>query len=188
MRLHYGLARAREEIRRLNVEIRRLITFMIDDFNSYRQAYYTVADSNAALAHEIYVRLEYNNNVHSRIARRLSDTAALPGFSGTLQPGTRKDGSCTQLRRIPLWATDVLKIPQRAPSSLSAARPPDAMEIDEGIDSSQRPVALDGSALMPGGEEQEDAEQNTEGGMFDRDLPDVEVVVDILERLTMSDE
>ncbi|TRM56402.1 hypothetical protein BD626DRAFT_551558 [Schizophyllum amplum] len=147
MRLHYGLARAREEIRRLNVEIRRLITFMIDDFNSYRQAYYTVADSNAALAHEIYVRLEYNNNVHSRIARRLSDTAALPGFSGTLQPGTRKDGSCTQL-------------------------PPSGF----------------GRQCTYAGWGEEDAEQNTEGGMFDRDLPDVEVVVDILERLTMSDE
>ncbi|KAL1724896.1 hypothetical protein EV714DRAFT_182722, partial [Schizophyllum commune] len=70
--------------------------------------------SDPALAYEIYMRLELSNNVNSRISRRLSQTAALPGFSGTLHPGRRRDTQVPETRYIPLWATEVLKIPPSA--------------------------------------------------------------------------
>jgi hypothetical protein len=90
MNLYFGIQRAKEEIIRLNVETRRLITFMIDDHRNY---YRTIAANiivDPALAHELSRQWEYHNNIHSQIASRLRQTSQLKGFTGTLLPGTRE--------------------------------------------------------------------------------------------------
>uniref|UniRef100_A0A0W0G279 Uncharacterized protein n=2 Tax=Moniliophthora roreri TaxID=221103 RepID=A0A0W0G279_MONRR len=90
MQYHFSIKRAEEEIRCLNVEIRRLITFMLDDNADYLAAY----------------RLA----IHERLAEKLVQTSKLNGFTGNLLPGQRinRDSSITDSVPLPDWATSVL--------------------------------------------------------------------------------
>ncbi|KAI5822913.1 hypothetical protein K523DRAFT_256164, partial [Schizophyllum commune Tattone D] len=197
MRLHFGLQRAREELVRLHVEIRRLVTFMIDEFNAYRTAYYDALASDPTLAYEIYMRLEFSNNVNSRISRRLSQTAALPGFSGTLHPGTRRGVHGFETRYIPLWATEVLKIP---PSAQQKASPPPHLpevqhsprDVDDPFAGriAPRPSALNGrleEAPVVLNAQSGEGDDEDEDFIHDRDTPDADAVADILEKLVLDD-
>ena len=51
MNLYFGIKRAKEEIMRLNVEIRRLITFMIDEHVDYQAAADAIQQSDRAIPH-----------------------------------------------------------------------------------------------------------------------------------------
>ncbi|KAH9831718.1 uncharacterized protein C8Q71DRAFT_798813 [Rhodofomes roseus] len=87
--LHFNIKRAREEIERLNVEIRRLLTSMYDEHVDYHLAVQQASVSAPYLAHELRERWQYRNSIHARIAARLHQTSQLPRFSGTLTTGLR---------------------------------------------------------------------------------------------------
>lgn len=85
----FNLKRAEEEIARLNVEIRRLLTFMLDEHIDY---YHAIADhiiSDPVFAHELSTRWAYRDRIHSNISARLQQVARLPRFSGNLASGRR---------------------------------------------------------------------------------------------------
>ena len=109
MNLYFGIKRANEEILRLNVEIRRLVTFMIDDHRDYLRAISAHDNVDPALASELSYQLKHRDCIHSQIAQRLHQTSRLKGFSGTLLPGTREgsDETFQEERRLPQWAEDV---------------------------------------------------------------------------------
>ncbi|KAF8230801.1 hypothetical protein L208DRAFT_1280113, partial [Tricholoma matsutake] len=68
MNLYFGIQWAKEEIVWLNVEIRHLITFMIDDHHNF---YHTIAAKiifDPALAGKLSCQWEYRSNIHSQIA------------------------------------------------------------------------------------------------------------------------
>jgi hypothetical protein len=67
MNLHFGICRAREEIIRLNIEIRCLIMFMIDDHVDYYCAIASNLFQNPALTHELSCRWEYHTCIHANI-------------------------------------------------------------------------------------------------------------------------
>ena len=106
--LHFGLKRAREEILRLNVEIRRLLTWLIDEHFDLQHTINELGLSNPALAHELRLRWEYHDRIGARIAKRFYETAQLPGFSGSLTTGKRigreTAGVGEQAIPLPLWA------------------------------------------------------------------------------------
>ncbi|TFY62236.1 hypothetical protein EVJ58_g3989 [Rhodofomes roseus] len=104
--LHFNIKRAREEIERLNVEIRRLLTSMYDEHVDYHLAVQQASVSAPYLAHELRERWQYRNSIHARIAARLHQTSQLPRFSGTLTTGLRIGRPATQNDGIPLpfWA------------------------------------------------------------------------------------
>ncbi|KAJ7164606.1 hypothetical protein C8R43DRAFT_845200, partial [Mycena crocata] len=82
--LHFGVKRSLEEIDRLNVEIRRLVTSMVDDHVDYYLAIRSTETDNPALSHALQSSWRQRNRINRSIARRLSMTAALKGFTGSL--------------------------------------------------------------------------------------------------------
>lgn len=109
MNLYFGIKRAEEEILRLNVEIRRLVTFMIDDHRDYHSTISTHISVDPGLASELSYQLQHRDRIHTQIARRLHQTSQLKGFTGTLLPGTREgsDGTFEDEKRLPQWAEDI---------------------------------------------------------------------------------
>jgi hypothetical protein len=109
MNLYFGIKRAKEEILRLNIEIRRLLTFMIDDHHDFYCAISANIIVEPALARELSCQWEYHHQIHSQIASRLRQTSRLKGFTGTLLPGTREGRKLMDTARggLPGWATDI---------------------------------------------------------------------------------
>ena len=109
MNLYFGIKHAEEEILRLNVEIRRLITFMVDDHRDYHRTISAHIIVNPALASELSYQWQHREQIHSKIARRLHQTSWLKGFTGTLLPGTREgsEGTFDVTESLPRWIEDV---------------------------------------------------------------------------------
>ena len=67
MTLHFGVQHAHEEITRLNVEIRQLLTFMINDHVDFYHAISSTLVTNPSLAHELSCRWEPRTPIHAAI-------------------------------------------------------------------------------------------------------------------------
>ncbi|KAJ3558554.1 hypothetical protein NP233_g11487 [Leucocoprinus birnbaumii] len=90
---YFKTVRAREEIVRLNVEIRRVITHMHDEEQFLRAKEAALAPKDAYLAHQIKkLRLERTrfNEIH---ARRFAKLKKVSGFTGCLALGRSLDRS-----------------------------------------------------------------------------------------------
>ncbi|KAJ7761561.1 hypothetical protein DFH07DRAFT_957156 [Mycena maculata] len=112
MVLYFGMKRATEEKVRLNVEIRRLVTFMLDDHVDYYRAIAKTLIPHPALAHELQRQWTFRTRINTSIAARLELTARLKGFTGSLFPGER-EGRDVGLRdgiAPPLWLEEVLHL------------------------------------------------------------------------------
>ncbi|KAG2342409.1 hypothetical protein BDR05DRAFT_976534 [Suillus weaverae] len=93
MDLHFKMCRAREEIERLNIEVRRLVTYIRDEERYLRECEDQLKDTSQALAHQITIHRNTRGRFNSRHLKRLYDILKLPGFSGTLTPGVSADTS-----------------------------------------------------------------------------------------------
>ncbi|TFK59070.1 hypothetical protein BDN72DRAFT_873096 [Pluteus cervinus] len=102
MNSFFRIKRATEEIIRLNVEIRRLITYMMDREADFNSTYKSVKSSDEPLAYEIQERWSHLTKVHTVIAKDLSRTSKLNGFTGSLIPALDPE--------VPAWARDYLGI------------------------------------------------------------------------------
>ncbi|KAK1218119.1 hypothetical protein PQX77_019197 [Marasmius sp. AFHP31] len=111
MQLHFGILRAKEEIHWLNIEIKRLVTFMLDDHADHHHAILSTSDANPDLASELVQEQARRLAIHTRIAKRLLLTSRLPGFTGDLTPGERFNWNLNQTDTVPLpaWA-DIIGI------------------------------------------------------------------------------
>jgi hypothetical protein len=85
--LHLRVKAAQDEITRLNVEIRRLLTFMFDDYADHLAAIQRVESSEPHLACELAERNQYRQALNEYIVLRLIQTSCLPGFTGQLIRG-----------------------------------------------------------------------------------------------------
>ena len=106
MNMYFGVKRAREEVQRLNVEIPRLLTFMLDEHNDYYLAISRHLLTDQTLAHELSLRWTFRDRINAKIASRLQQTASLRGFSGKLESG-RRCGRVHQANLpipLPSWA------------------------------------------------------------------------------------
>ncbi|KAJ7733214.1 hypothetical protein DFH07DRAFT_702408, partial [Mycena maculata] len=84
MVLYFGMKRATEEKVRLNVEIRHLVTFMLDDHVDYYRAIAKTLIPHPALAHELQRQWTFRMRINTSIAARLELTARLKCFTGSL--------------------------------------------------------------------------------------------------------
>lgn len=114
MVMYFKIKRAKEEIIRLNVEIRRLLTFLYDDHVDHYRAIQANITTDPTLAFEVSTRLEYRNKIHEEIVKRLLQTSQLPGFSGCLLHGEcrGRDQSLHVDVPPPFWMTGILGITQ----------------------------------------------------------------------------
>jgi hypothetical protein len=106
MDLYFSIKRAKEEILRLNIEIRCLITFMIDDHRDFYQAVAANILRDPHLASELSHQWEYCQVIHAKIVSHLHQTSYLKGFTGTLLPGVREghDAEVMAVGGLPGWA------------------------------------------------------------------------------------
>ncbi|KAI5990753.1 hypothetical protein EDD15DRAFT_2169952 [Pisolithus albus] len=84
---YFKVCRAEEEIKRLNVEIRRIITYLRDEDRYMRACIAELQVSHPPLAHQV----QLYHNVRAKFTNHhiclLTDTIRLPGFTGTALPG-----------------------------------------------------------------------------------------------------
>jgi hypothetical protein len=112
MNLYFGIKKAKDEFCCLHIEIRRLLTFMVDDHVDYYRAITSNIIPNPALASELLRQWEYHMQINTQIAIRLQETGCLKGFTGSLLPGTRegRDPALNKGVLLPAWAEQVLGI------------------------------------------------------------------------------
>ena len=112
MVMYFGIKRAKEEICRLNIEIRRLLTFLYDDYVDHHRAVTAHIIINPPLASEISAQWSYRERIHEAIVKRLIQTSQLSGFSGTLFHGQRlgRDPALNKNIPPPSWVTNLLGV------------------------------------------------------------------------------
>ncbi|KAI0644812.1 hypothetical protein C8Q79DRAFT_912370 [Trametes meyenii] len=107
---YFKVKRSREEIQRLNVEICRQFSWMIDEHIDHVKAIEEVRESCPTLARELEVRLRYRNTINGDVVRWLVKTSRLAGFSGRLVYGQRlgRDPGRMLGVALPTWAIQVV--------------------------------------------------------------------------------
>lgn len=93
----FKMERAREEIRRLNIEIRRVITYIHDELIVLERQENAVKDKDLRLAHQIHLYKMECARASSLHMDRFQKLAAHPGFTGDLSPGCSIQGITQQL-------------------------------------------------------------------------------------------
>jgi hypothetical protein len=91
MDLYFKIRRAREEIDRLNIEVRRVATYIRDETRYLRHAEKHTRSSDPRIAHQIQLYRMIRGRFTSHHKRRLRDIAGLSGFSDSILPGTSVD-------------------------------------------------------------------------------------------------
>ena len=81
------IERAKEEIIRLNVEARRLKTYIRDSSTAQRRAIQHLHQTDPALATELQQRHNAQSSINTILLQHLSKMESLPGFSGWRTPG-----------------------------------------------------------------------------------------------------
>ena len=90
----FKIERARKEIVRLNIEIRRVVTHIRDErmfLQTAEQDALTAQPPDVVLAFQIRRYREERDRFSALHLQRFEKLAATPGFSGTLVPGTSLD-------------------------------------------------------------------------------------------------
>ncbi|KAF8066021.1 hypothetical protein FPV67DRAFT_1499112 [Lyophyllum atratum] len=90
MRKYQRLQRAKEEIIRCNVEIRRLHTSIVDELHAFNSIMESLMDGLNPLSGEISDFIRRRQQVNENLLARISQTHALRGFTGDPSPGVRK--------------------------------------------------------------------------------------------------
>ena len=83
------MERAKEEIIRLNVEARRLRTYIRDSSATRLQAIQHLLQTNPALATELQQRHNAQSLINALLLQQLRNMESLPDFSGWRTPGVR---------------------------------------------------------------------------------------------------
>jgi hypothetical protein len=89
MDMYFKIERAGEEIGRLNVEIKRLMTYVRDEDEFLRREEIRVREEvGEAMAHQVHTYRMRQGRFHDEHRYRLYRLRSIPGFTGSLEPGT----------------------------------------------------------------------------------------------------
>ncbi|KAI5983709.1 hypothetical protein EDD15DRAFT_2201865 [Pisolithus albus] len=142
---YFKLCRAEEEVIRLNVEIRRVVTYLVDEDRYLRACEALYQDDNPILAYQI----SRYHTIRSRFTplhlRSLEKISRLSGFSGTLTPGVS----------VSCGLGDSAGVPQRVCMDAVPSSPPVA--ADDGEDDANEDADEDHASTL---EERYEALQN----------------------------
>ncbi|TFK57757.1 hypothetical protein BDN72DRAFT_730691, partial [Pluteus cervinus] len=84
---YFKLERAREEIKRLNIEVRRLLTYMQDEENFLDVSIVVLKQTDLALANEVFIYQQERARANNNHRKRFERLAKLKGFTGNMEPG-----------------------------------------------------------------------------------------------------
>ncbi|KAJ3828633.1 hypothetical protein F5880DRAFT_1621091 [Lentinula raphanica] len=104
------VSRAREEITRLNIELRRLHTSIVDEEKHFVTVLDRLSESSSPVYPAVMQFIEQRRAVHKLLLARMQLTYALPGFTGTPYPG----------KSVSMHTSD--ESPPLAPAPLSSPR------------------------------------------------------------------
>jgi hypothetical protein len=110
MRRYQRLQRAKEEVSRCNIELRRLHTSIIDEHHFFDSI--VVDKSKEPLAREIKEHIGHRRAVNHVLLGRIITTYSLDGFSRDRTPGVRKGGFC---RTTNATSSNTVPITSQAP-------------------------------------------------------------------------
>lgn len=119
MDLHYRMERAKEEIQRINVQARRLATYIRDRGVDLRARESSIRLEDVALAHQVQLYCNVRGRATSVLNAKLQDLTRLRGFSGTIVPGIRRHDSTPESPS----PTDVMDVDNPLPTPLSSTLP-----------------------------------------------------------------
>lgn len=127
--MYFKLCQAEEEVVHLNVEIRRVVTYLIDEDRYLRACEALYQDTNPALAYQISRYCAIRSRFTPLHLHTLEKISHLPRFRGTLTPGI-------SVSRGP---GDSAHVPQRVPIQSVLSSPPICTddgeeEADEDLD------------------------------------------------------
>ncbi|KAI0354456.1 hypothetical protein OH77DRAFT_1456513 [Trametes cingulata] len=148
MNVYFDVKRSREEIERLNVEIARLFSSMVDDHVDLTRAVDRVRASDPALAKELEARRSYLNLINARVVLWLQKASRLPGFSGKLVYGHRlgRDKALVQGVDLPPWAARL----EKQDGDAESERDRHADDADGDEDENENEVDLEDGEGIPG--------------------------------------
>ena len=104
----HKVRRAKEEILRLNIEIRRLHTFIDDEEIRWSSCATDIAPTTPLLSAELLGVYQDRCRINVRLLERLNDIKRLDGYSGSYSRGTR------QQRKTPVLNNTSIRIPDDA--------------------------------------------------------------------------
>ncbi|KAF7975808.1 hypothetical protein HWV62_8495 [Athelia sp. TMB] len=87
MDLYFSILRAREEVQRCNIEIKRIATHLRDEALFLQHHQNRLRANSPLLAHQIFIYQNVRGRFASHTRQRLASIAKLKGFSGDLTPG-----------------------------------------------------------------------------------------------------
>ncbi|KAJ2930481.1 hypothetical protein H1R20_g6616, partial [Candolleomyces eurysporus] len=102
---YFKIQRAREEIQRLNIEIKRIVTHIQDEENFLRAAEEEIAVKDTILAFHVGRYREERTRFSSLHLRRFSALMNLPGFTGNVTPGQSIDQSLHRFASTEIGST-----------------------------------------------------------------------------------
>jgi hypothetical protein len=142
-RLYFRVKRAKEEIRRLNVEIRRQVTYMIEEYSLYSTIIADLRHQDPVLAVYLERESKYQDNIFSHITTYLLKTQSLPGFTGSLVPGQRTGcaNNITITTSHPSWLKTLLS-PAKVPRAGGKEHTVDEDIDDDDGDDEERDTGL----------------------------------------------
>ncbi|KAJ6459907.1 hypothetical protein C8R45DRAFT_1056176 [Mycena sanguinolenta] len=145
---HFKLLRADEGITRLNLEIRRFVTHMVDEerFLVYHEER-LCAEENPALAHQVAVHRMEHGRYNASHMEHLMKLSKEDGFTGCISPGV----SFSKERRVPEAQApsadgDDAMLTASAPSAPHLAPTP-PLPPDEGGEEEEEEADVDGEGL-----------------------------------------
>lgn len=89
IKLRRRLARAKEEIERLNVEVRRLHTSIRDEYRLFKTVLFSLKTAGSPLYGPVHDFTAYRRRINAILLERIWQIYVLPGFSGVKGPGRR---------------------------------------------------------------------------------------------------
>ncbi|KAI0038356.1 hypothetical protein FA95DRAFT_1567791 [Auriscalpium vulgare] len=133
MDTYFKIQRAQEEIVRLNVEVRRLATYLHDEAAIHAADETAISAVDPHLAHQVRLYRMERGRFHEHLTQRLHDIAGLRSFTGSIEPGTRiarSSATASSFIPVPVPAADfptthlpAVPLPTRPPTPMPT-RPP----------------------------------------------------------------
>ncbi|KAG1894287.1 uncharacterized protein F5891DRAFT_1131007 [Suillus fuscotomentosus] len=87
MDTHFKMRRAREEVQRLNIEIRRLATYLHDESRYLIECKKQLQTLHLGLAHQVALHRKIRARFSGHHYHRLHEISTLEGFTGSITPG-----------------------------------------------------------------------------------------------------